>query len=106
MSQIAQGSLDPPITPGTILFRHPHDQCCDLLSCWTSAGCTKRTPIIFPGDQPPMPREQCFRRDDCRDLRQQLSTNLLRLCGQPAALIVTEPKAPVANLFSQNSVFL
>src|SRR5262245_47702479 len=80
-------------------------KCCDFLSCWTSARCTKRTPIIFLGDQLPMPRKQCLRRDDCRDLRHQLSTNLLRLCCQPAALIVTEPKAPVANLFSQNSVF-
>ena len=53
-----------------------------------------------------MPSQQCFRSDERRDLRQQFATKLLRLCSQSSPLIVAKLEAPIADLLSQNPIFL
>src|SRR5262249_3031292 len=59
--QIGERSLDPAITPRSILFGHAYDQRGDFLSRWTSARCSERTAVIFLYDQFSVPRQECFR---------------------------------------------
>jgi len=97
--------LYPSINPATIPFCHPHDQGRDLVTSSAASGRSERAPIIIFGNQFSVPSQQCFRRNDRRDLRQHLATNLLRLSRQTPALIVIEHEASIANLFSKDPVF-
>ena len=60
--------------------------------------------VVLLGNQLPMPRQQGCRRDDCRDLFQDFSAELLRPCCKTATLVVSESHPPVPNLFSKDAV--
>src|SRR5215471_13722032 len=62
------------------------------LSRWASSKFSRRTPIVFLGDQFSMPRQQCFWCNDGRHHRQQFATELLRFRGQSTPLIITKPQ--------------
>jgi hypothetical protein len=91
MPQIGKGALYPSVTPGSILLRHAHNQGSDLFSGWASSQFSRRTPIVFVGDQFSMPRQQCFWCNDGRHHREQFATERLRFRGQSTPLIVTKP---------------
>src|SRR5262252_7951158 len=51
VTQIGKCSLDPSISPGSILFCHPHNQRHDFLSRSPSSKCSKRSTIILLRNQ-------------------------------------------------------
>src|SRR5215510_1946844 len=106
VTQIGKCSLYPSISPGSILFRHPHNQRGDFLSRSPSSKCSRRSAIILLRNQFPVPSHQCFWSHDGRHLCQQPPTKLFRPCSQPPALIVAESQTAIANLFSKNSILL
>lgn len=55
--QIGQGTLDAPIAPIAILFRHPCHQRFDLTDSTRSPRSPLATPIVFVSDQLAMPGE-------------------------------------------------
>jgi hypothetical protein len=46
----------------------------------------------------------CRETADRRDFREHLSTQAFRLGGQPAALLISEPKPPLAHLLAQDAI--
>ena len=106
VTQIGKRSLNPPVTPGSILFGHPDNQVCDFLGRSPSSSGSKRTAIIFLREQFSVPRQQSFWSEDVRHLFQQLPTKPFRLRGQSAALVVAESHAPITSVFSKNTILL
>src|SRR2546425_11935881 len=70
VTQIGKRSLNPPVTPGSILFGHPDNQVCDFLGRSPSSRGSKRTAIIFLREQFSVPRQQSLGSDDAGHLRQ------------------------------------
>jgi len=53
-----------------------------------------------------MPCEQSFRSDDCGDLRQNLTSEPLGFGGKPTSLVIRKTEPTIAELFTQNAIFL
>src|SRR5262249_1846675 len=68
MTQIGQGSLYPSITPSTILFCHPDHNTRDFITRATAPRRSKRASIVFLSNQSSVPGQQCFGRNDRRNL--------------------------------------
>jgi hypothetical protein len=64
------------------------------------------TPVVFPGAQCPVPRQQRVRRHNCGHLPQQPSSECPGFRGKPTALVIREAQTPGPELFPQNAVFL
>jgi hypothetical protein len=60
--------------------------------------------VVLPGDEMPMPGEQGVRAHDRSDLTERSATQLLRLGGQPNALVVGEPETPRPELLSKDAI--
>ena len=60
--------------------------------------------VVFPGDEVPMPGEQGVRGHDRSDLAERSATQLLRLGGQPNALIIGKPETARPKLLSKNPI--
>ena len=70
VTHIGKRSLNPPVTPCSILLRHPDNQLRDFLRRSPSPSRSKRTAIIFLRDQFSMPSQQSLGSDDACHLRQ------------------------------------
>jgi hypothetical protein len=64
------------------------------------------TPIVFLRNQSPMPCQQSFRSDDGGDLRQNVTSKALRLCGKPPSLVVRKSESTITDLLPQSTIFL
>jgi hypothetical protein len=104
--EVCKSSLNPRVAPAAVLCRHPHDQRSDLGDDGRSSQTTPGTPIVFPGDQCLVPRQQRVRRHNRGNLTQQPSSECPGFRGQPTAPVVPEAQAPGPELFPQNAVFL
>ena len=104
--QIGQRPKHPPIAPVPIFRCQAHHQGLDLTESAGSTGTPFLAAIVFLSDQPPMPSQKRFWRDDRRDFPKNASPEPLRLGRQTSTLIVVQPEAPVAQLLSEYSVFL
>jgi hypothetical protein len=62
-------------------------------------------PIVLLGDQLPVPGQEGFRRDDCRDFPKNATPEHLRLGRQAPALIVVQPETLSSELLPQYPVF-
>ena len=104
--QIGERTLDSAIAPRPILFCHLHDQVLDF--AWRLRS-SRRAPllaaVVLLCDQPPMPGQQSFRRDDRAQLDQHLPAQTLGLCSQPTTLIVGEVHPLPAQLLAKNTIF-
>jgi len=77
MTQIGQRSLDSPIPPTAVFFRHAHHQILDLRRFSRSAAAPFATAIIFLRDQPAMPGQQGLGRDNRSHLSEMLASQSL-----------------------------
>jgi hypothetical protein len=105
MAEIQKCSQDAPVPPIPILPRHLHYERFDFsrrpLPSWSAS----RAPVIFLGDELPVPSQQCLGRDDGGDRCEHLPTEAFCLAGQPAPLIVIQPQPSAAELFSKDPIF-
>ena len=69
-------------------------------------GTTAGTPIVLPGDQFAVPRQQSLGRHNCRHSGQGTPAKPLRFRGQPTALVIRETKSAASELFAQDPVLL
>jgi len=74
MAEIAEGSLDARVAPGSILSHHLNNQRPNLSHHAGSAGATTCGLMVFVGNKLPMPREQGFGSNERRDILQHTST--------------------------------
>jgi hypothetical protein len=106
VTDIGQSPLDPQVSPVPVFLGETQNERGDIHRRSRSSRCTVRAAIVLLGDQLPIPSQQGFRRDDCRDLCQNLPAQLLRLCRKATALIIAVPDSAIADLFSKNTIFL
>ena len=103
MPHVLKGALDPRVTPGGILFRHPHDQAANLGENTLATG-----PLVpvrpLPDDELPMPPQQGVGRRDGGDLPQGPTAQPVRPRCEPTAIIVGETQSPGPKLAPQESV--
>src|SRR5882757_10341567 len=104
--QIGQRPKNPPIAPIPVFRCQAHHQALDLTESAGATGTPFLAAIVFLSDQPPMPSQKHFWRNDGRDFPKNASPEPLRLGRQTSTLIVVQPEAPVAQLLSEYSVFL
>src|SRR5208283_3088290 len=100
VSEIAERTLDPPISPGAIVPRHAHDQRLDLICIPLLAS------IVLLRNQTPMPGQQRLRRNDRTQLFKHLPSDPLGLGGQTAAVVVGETQPLPTQLLPQNTILL
>ena len=105
-AQIGKGALYPSVAPGSILLRHRTTKAATSLAVWASSKFSRRTPIVFLGDQFSMLRQQCFWCNDGSTPPRAVFDRASSLCGQSTPLIVTKPQPLTPDLFSQNAILL
>src|SRR3989475_13249971 len=106
VAEVGQGSLYPPIAPGTILLSHADSQRRNFLTRWMPTGSSTRTPSAVFGNQLSVPRQQSFRRSDGRQLPQHLPAKLFGFRRQSPSLVAVELETPVTHLFSKDAILL
>src|SRR5215471_11651792 len=105
MAEIGQGALNSTIAPASILLCHSTHQRDDLGSGSRSSRPTVRASIIFLSDQSSMPGQQGLRSHYSGDFIENPPADFLRLCCQPATLVIVETQSAIADLLSQHPIF-
>jgi hypothetical protein len=104
MADVLQRALNPRVAPRRILGGHPHNE---PLNLWHHAAPARRAGVRpFPGDQLPVPTQQCVWRRDRGNLLQCRATDAVRASCQPASIRVREPESTLADLTTQEPVLL
>ena len=105
MADLLQFSLDPTVAPGRVVGRHADDEGADRLH---DARATDAFVRVGPlrCDQTVVPAQDGVRRDDRRDLGQELSTESLALGCEPPALVVGQPETLSAELLLEDAILL
>src|SRR2546425_482619 len=96
VTHISESTLDPQISPASVFVGETKNKRSNLRRRAWPARCTARAAVILLGNQFPMPSQQGRRRDDCRDLFQDItrsaktcvwmmSLSLPALIGSPVA---------------------
>jgi hypothetical protein len=67
VTEIAEGAADSGVAPAGVVPSHPEDQQFDLGRGLGATGPARLAPIVFPGDQLPVPAEQRVWRDQSAD---------------------------------------
>src|SRR5262249_5080079 len=80
VTQIGKCALYPSISPGSILFCHPHNQRRDFLRRSPSSRCSKRSAIILLRNQFSVPSQQSLGIYYAGDLVEDPSADFLCLC--------------------------
>ena len=88
MAQVGERSLNPPVAPIPVHCSHANDQVLNLIASSGSTRAAALAAIVFLGDQPSVPGQEGFRRDDGGDFTQQATPQRFGLGGQAAALII------------------
>src|SRR5207244_1110352 len=70
IAEVCYCTLNASITPRAIFLSDTNDEFRNLSESLRPAWISVCAPIIFPGNQPSMPGQQCLGCDDSRDLRQ------------------------------------
>ena len=58
VAQIMKRTSDSGVAPARVVAGHPDDQALDVGSRLGATGPARLTPIVFPGDELPVPAEQ------------------------------------------------
>jgi hypothetical protein len=101
--QVLQRALEAGLAPVRILGRHSYDQAANLREHVGASRLAFRVGPL-PGDELPVPAENCVRRDDRRNLRQKPPTERRAQSSQAPPVVVGEPDALVAQARLQNPV--
>src|SRR5262249_35630963 len=104
VAEIIQRTLDARVAPAGILAGHPYHEAPDLQEHARTSGPTPRV-CPFPGDQLPVPPEDCVGRDDGGHLRQTPTAEPFAEDCQPSTFIVSQSESSSAQLRLQNPVF-
>ena len=86
--QIGECALDAPISPAAILTCQPQNQRLNLGCGPRSSWASLLAAVVLAGNQPTVPGQQRFGRDDRAQLDQDLPAQPFRTGGQSPALIV------------------
>ena len=106
VAQIGQSTLNPPVTPSAIFFRHPDHQRGNFGRCRSSSRRAQGATIVLRRDQFPMSGQQRFWCHDCRDLSQHFAAELFCSGCKAATLIVGKSHAALPNLLAKNTILL
>ena len=104
MTQIGQRSLDSPIAPTAVLFRHTHHQILELLGFSWSGASPLAAAVVFPRNQTATPGQQSLGCDNRGYLLEKLPPQSLGLGDRAAALVIVEPQLLWAQLLEKNLV--
>ena len=91
MPEVFQRALNPVVSPARVFRRHADSQFGNPLHNRRSAGAFPRISPL-PGDELTVPLHYCVRRDDRGVPKEELSTQVLSLSGQPLPLAIGEPE--------------
>src|SRR5215469_16806162 len=100
MAQIGERSLDSAIAPISVLRGHADHQLLDLLSGVRTTWPSLLAAIIFPGDQSPMPAQQCCWRHDRGQFIKHAPAQFLGPDCQASALVIVKTEPLASKLFS------
>ena len=106
VAEMRQGPLDASVPPIAVLPGQSHDQGFEFTLSPRPASAPPFAAVVLLSDQLAVPGEQRLRRHEGGHLRQDGPPQPLRFGGQPAALIVGEPKALGAKLLAEDSILL
>lgn len=104
MSEVRQCALDSTMPPGPVISGHLDNQFFDLRRRAGPPGPAFPAPVVSLRNQPSVPTQQRFRRDDRRYLGQKLSPESFGFGCEPSSLTIGEPKATLAELLAKYAV--
>ena len=102
MTEFAQLTLDPLVTPMPVLGGHSDDELTDLAHDPRSASSSGCAPVMLLSDELAVPSQDGVGFDDRADFRQRLAADCLAEHSKSSSLIVGESEPPVADLLAQN----
>jgi len=101
--EILEGTLNPRVAPLRILLGHAQHELTDFGKNTRTAGAAPRIRPLAR-HQLPVPSQQRVRRDDRRDLTQDLPTQPVRPSGESPTVIVCQSQAPPTDLPPEEAI--
>jgi len=103
-AQIGQRTLDPPVAPIPVLRCHAKEQVLNLIPGSGPAGAALFAPIVFLGDQLPMPSQERLGSDDGGNFMKDATAQLFGLGCQAPTLVVVQTETLVPELLPEHPV--
>jgi len=104
VADVAERATDAGVAPAWVLLSHPEDELPNLGGRLGATGPASLTPVVLPGDEPPVPAKQCVGRHQRADLEETFAADLLGPARETPALSIGQEQAPFAELLSEHPI--